>query len=212
MGAPGSGKGTQAGFVAKEVGIPKISTGDMLRENVAANTPLGQEAKEIMEAGGLVSDDIIINMLTERVKQDDCERGFVLDGVPRTVRQAEMMEANGLQVDEVLVIETDDDAIIKRMAGRRVCPEDGATYHVETKKPKNDGKCDICGADLITRTDDSPETVQSRLKNYHEQTEPIAEFYQGKTGVTKIDGTQSIEDVHTHVIGALELVLLRMYA
>ena len=196
-GAPGSGKGSQTPIVEKYFGIPTISTGNMLRAEVAAGSELGNKAKAIMEAGGLVSDDIIIDMLTERIKQDDCKNGFILDGVPRTLPQAQMMQDKGIKIDAVLNIDVADSEIKRRLAGRRVCLKCGATYHIDDKKPLTEGVCDSCGDEIVVRKDDSMEVVESRLKTYHEQTEPLLDFYKDKAKVETAvnDGTLLVPEM-----------------
>src|SRR5512141_1483177 len=184
LGAPGAGKGTQASFICKQFGIPQISTGDMLRAAVKAGTPLGVAAKKVMDAGGLVSDDIIINLVKERIKDADCANGFLFDGFPRTIPQAQAMRDAGVPIDYVVEIEVLDSEIIKRMSGRRVHPASGRTYHIVFNPPKVEGKDDITGEDLVQRPDDTEETVIKRLNVYHEQTQPLVEYYSawGKTG------------------------------
>ena len=173
LGAPGAGKGTQAAFIREQYGIPQISTGDMLRAAVAAGTPLGLEAKKIMESGGLVSDELIINLVKDRLKQPDCEKGYLFDGFPRTIGQAEAMKEAGIAIDYVVEIDVPDETIVARMSGRRVHPGSGRTYHVEFYPPKTEGKDDLTGEDLIIRDDDKEETVKKRLAVYHDQTEVL---------------------------------------
>ncbi len=185
LGAPGAGKGTQANYIHEKFGIPQISTGDMLRAAVKAGTALGLAAKKIMDAGGLVSDDIIINLVKERIKEKDCEKGFLLDGFPRTIPQAEAMKQAGVHIDYVVEIDVDDSEIIQRMSGRRVHPASGRTYHVVFNPPKAAGKDDITGEDLVQRPDDAAETVRKRLDVYHSQTKPLVGYY---TGRAKSDG------------------------
>ena len=177
LGAPGAGKGTQAQFIKEKYNIPQISTGDMLRAAVKAGTPLGLQAKEVMDAGKLVSDDIIIGLVKERVAEADCVNGYLLDGFPRTIPQADAMKENGIDVDYVVEIDVDDQEIIKRMSGRRVHPGSGRTYHVVFNPPKVEGKDDETGEDLIQRPDDSEETVKDRLSVYHSQTKPLVDYY-----------------------------------
>lgn len=200
LGAPGAGKGTQAQFLMKTFGIPQISTGDMLRAAIKAGTELGQQAKAVMDAGKLVSDDIMIGLVKERIAQPDCQNGFLLDGFPRTIPQADAMQEAGIDVDVVLEFAVPDDVIVARMGGRRVHPESGRVYHVEHNPPKQAGKDDITGEDLIVRDDDKEETVRKRLAIYHEQTEPLVAYYrtlaeQGKTAFHKIDGTRDVETI-----------------
>jgi adenylate kinase len=209
LGAPGAGKGTQAQFITREFGIPQISTGDMLRAAIKAGTPLGLEAKKIMDAGGLVRDDIIIGMVKERIAQPDCAHGFLFDGFPRTLAQAEAMVAAGVDLDAVVEIDVPDAAIVERMSGRRVHLPSGRTYHVKYNPPKVAGKDDETGEDLVQRDDDKEDTVKKRLAVYHEQTEVLVDFYSKLTGehaprYIKVDGTQPVETVKENVITALQ--------
>lgn len=209
LGAPGAGKGTQAQFITREFGIPQISTGDMLRAAIKVGTPLGLEAKKIMDAGGLVRDDIIIGMVKERIAQPDCANGFLFDGFPRTLAQAEAMVAAGVDLDAVVEIDVPDAAIVERMSGRRVHLPSGRTYHVKYNPPKVAGKDDETGEDLVQRDDDKEETVKKRLAVYHEQTEVLVDFYSKLTGehaprYIKVDGTQPVETVKENVITALQ--------
>ena len=209
LGAPGAGKGTQAQFITREFNIPQISTGDMLRAAIKAGTPLGLEAKKIMDAGGLVRDDIIIGMVKERIAQNDCQNGFLFDGFPRTLAQAEAMVAAGVDLDAVVEIDVPDAAIVERMSGRRVHLPSGRTYHVKYNPPKVAGKDDETGEDLVQRDDDKEETVKKRLAVYHEQTEVLVDFYSKLTGehaprYIKVDGTQPVETVKENVITALQ--------
>jgi adenylate kinase len=207
LGAPGAGKGTQAQFLMKTFGIPQISTGDMLRAAIKAGTELGQQAKAVMDAGKLVSDDIMIGLVKERIAQPDCQNGFLLDGFPRTIPQADAMQEAGIDVDVVLEFAVPDDVIVARMSGRRVHPGSGRVYHVEHNPPQQAGKDDVTGEDLIIRDDDKEETVRKRLAIYHEQTEPLVAYYrtlaeQGKTAFHKIDGTRDVETISKE-LGAL---------
>ncbi|WP_194755298.1 adenylate kinase [Aliidiomarina indica] len=200
LGAPGAGKGTQAQFLMKRFNIPQISTGDMLRAAIKAGTELGKKAKEVMDAGQLVSDDIMIGLVQERVSESDCENGFLLDGFPRTIPQADAMQEAGIDVDVVLEFDVPDDVIVKRMAGRRVHPGSGRVYHVDHNPPKVEGKDDVTGDDLVIREDDKEATVRKRLAIYHEQTKPLVSYYQSlaEQGVVqyhKVDGTRSVEEV-----------------
>ncbi|MFT4924656.1 MAG: adenylate kinase [Phenylobacterium sp.] len=202
LGAPGAGKGTQAQFLMNKFGIPQISTGDMLRAAIKEGTPTGLAAKKVMDAGQLVSDDIIIALVKERIAKDDCEKGFLLDGFPRTIPQADAMKANGVAVDYVLEFDVPDDVIVGRMAGRRVHANSGRVYHVTYNPPKVEGKDDVSGDDLMVREDDKEETVRKRLDIYHEQTQPLVNFYQaeaaaGNTQFARVDGTQAVEAVNT---------------
>ncbi len=200
LGAPGAGKGTQAQFIMEKYGVPQISTGDMLRAAVKAGTPLGLEAKKVMDAGQLVSDELIIGLVKERVAQDDCVKGFLLDGFPRTIPQADAMASSGIDIDHVIEIDVPDEEIVKRMSGRRVHPGSGRVYHVVFNPPKVEGKDDVTGEDLAIRPDDEESTVRKRLGIYHEQTKPLVDFYQtaaagGKCQYHKIDGTQAVSAV-----------------
>ena len=212
LGAPGAGKGTQAQFIREKYGIPQISTGDMLRAAVKAGTPLGIEAKKVMDSGGLVSDDIIIGLVKDRLLQDDCEAGYLFDGFPRTIPQAEAMKSAGVALDYVLEIDVPDGAIIERMSGRRVHVASGRTYHVKYNPPKVAGKDDVTGEDLIQRDDDKEETVRKRLEIYHSQTKPLVEYY-GKWAATgdakapksvKIAGVGSVDDIKQAAFAALK--------
>ena len=177
LGAPGAGKGTQAEILCKELNIPTISTGNILRAAIKEGTPTGLEAERYMKAGKLVPDDVIIGIITERVAADDCVNGYILDGVPRTIAQAEALEKAGIVFDDVISIEISDETIMERMTGRRVCEHCGATYHLVAVPPKTPGVCDKCGGKLIQRHDDEPETVKARLEVYHKETEPLKDFY-----------------------------------
>ena len=203
FGAPGAGKGTQAAILSQRLGIPTISTGNILRVAVKNGTPVGLEAKRYMDAGQLVPDQVIIDIIVERLGEADCRNGFILDGVPRTIPQAEALENAGVKFDCVLDIEVPDSEIMNRMTGRRACTACGATYHVVAAPPKSEGVCDACGAALVQRDDDKPETVQSRLDVYHSQTEPLKEFY-AKRGVLKPVAFQSgIEATTKAIVDAL---------
>ena len=203
LGAPGAGKGTQAEYVCKEFGIPSISTGNILREAIAAKTELGLKAKAFMDGGNLVPDEVVISIIAERLKADDCKGGFLLDGFPRTIPQAEALDRMGIYMDKVVSIEVPDEAIVKRMSGRRACLKCGATYHVENKKPAKEGVCDNCGQELVVRADDKPETVLSRLQTYHEQTEPLKDFYESKGCLVKVDGTGSVQEITQLIMAQL---------
>ncbi|MFZ2451944.1 MAG: adenylate kinase [Methylovulum miyakonense] len=206
LGSPGSGKGTQAQFITEKYGIPQISTGDMLRAAVRAGTPLGVEAKKVMDAGGLVSDDIILGLIKERIAQDDCKNGFLLDGFPRTIAQAEGLDAMGVTIDTVVEIVVEDEEIVKRMAGRWVHLASGRSYHVQFNPPKTDGVDDVTGETLIQRDDDKEETVRKRLNVYHEQTKPLVNYYAapGK-GVkfSSITGVGSVDAISQKVFAIL---------
>lgn len=211
LGGPGAGKGTQANYIKEHFGIPQISTGDMLRSAVKAGTELGLMAKEIMDSGGLVSDDIIINLVKERIAEPDCSRGFLFDGFPRTIPQADAMKAAGVDIDCVVEIDVADDEIIRRMSGRRIHPESGRTYHVEFNPPKVDGKDDVTGEPLIQRDDDKEETVRKRLAVYHEQTEPLIDYYSKWAGsgevnapqYIKIAGVGTVEAIRGQILSAI---------
>jgi adenylate kinase len=192
LGAPGAGKGTLAGIASKELDIPTISTGAIIREAIKNKTPLGLKAEEAMRGGALVSDDVVIGIIQERLAKDDCKRGFILDGFPRTVPQAEALEKMGILMDRIISIEAPDELIIGRLAGRRVCPACGATYHTVNQPSKDNKTCDICGVPLALRRDDEPETIRNRLAVYHEQTEPLKDFYKKHKGFIEIDGTKDI--------------------
>jgi len=211
LGAPGAGKGTQAAFLCRQFGIPQISTGDMLRAAVKAGTELGLAAKRVMDSGALVSDDIIIGLVKERIAQPDCARGFLFDGFPRTIPQAEAMKAAGVKIDFVLEIDVPDSAIIERMSGRLFHIASGRSYHVKFNPPKTPGKDDVTGEDLIQRDDDKEETVRKRLQVYQSQTRPLVDYYAawGATGdaaaprYRKIDGTGSVDAITARALGAL---------
>ena len=204
LGAPGAGKGTQAELLVKKLSIPAISTGNMLREAIANGTALGKKAKEYMDEGNLVPDDLILGIVAERVSRPDCARGFILDGVPRTLAQAEALEDRGVKIDHVISIEVDDSEIERRMTGRRVCAKCGASYHVSANPPKTEGVCDACGGELTIRKDDAPETVRKRLQVYHSTTEVLKDFY-GKLGrLCIVNGSQSIEDANRDILKAIE--------
>lgn len=211
LGAPGAGKGTQANYIKEKYGIPQISTGDMLRAAVKAGTPLGIEAKKVMDAGGLVSDDIIIGLVKERLKQDDCAQGYLFDGFPRTTPQADAMKDAGVTIDYVLEIDVPDSAIVERMSGRRVHAASGRTYHVKFNPPKVEGKDDETGEDLVQRDDDKEETVKKRLNVYHDQTEVLVAYYSdwaksGQPGAPKyrkIAGVGAVDAIRDAAFAAL---------
>jgi len=207
LGAPGVGKGTQGELIAKEYGIPQISTGDILRKEVKEGTLLGKEAKKYMDSGALVPDNVIIGMMENRIKKDDCKNGFILDGFPRTVAQAEafdvMLEKNGLELDKVLLIDVPKDEIIDRLTGRRVCSKCGAVYHIKNNPPKIDGVCDKCGGELIQRSDDTKEVVENRLNVYEKSTMPLIEYYEKTKKLVKIDGVGNINEIFSKVKAVL---------
>ena len=204
LGAPGAGKGTQAEVISETLGIPQISTGNMLREAVKNGTEYGLKAKAVMEAGGLVSDDIVIGILKERIAQDDCKEGFILDGFPRTVPQAEALDAMGVQIDKVIEIDVADDTIQKRLSGRRVCLDCGATYHADFKPSKVEGVCDVCGKPLVIRKDDEPATVKSRLETYHKTTQPLKGYYEKQGKLTSVKGRETVEETTAAVMAVLK--------
>ena len=203
MGAPGAGKGTQSSKISAKYNIPAVSTGDMLRAAVKAGTKLGLSAKEYMDAGKLVPDEVVVGIIKDHLSTEACANGFILDGFPRTIPQAEALEKMGVKIDVVLSIEVPDDKIIARMSGRRVCAC-GASYHVEYIKPQVDGVCDKCGAQLYIRDDDREETVANRLKTYHAQTEPLKDFYAERGNLICVEGQEEVADTTALVLGALE--------
>ena len=203
LGAPGAGKGTQAEILVKKLSIPAISTGNMLREAIANGTELGKRAKQHMDAGSLVPDELILGIVADRVAQPDCSNGFILDGMPRTLAQAEALENMGVKIDHVVSIEVDDAVIEGRMTGRRVCPKCGASYHIVANPPKMEGICNACGSELTIRKDDAPETVRKRLEVYHATTEVLKEFY-GKLGrLCIVEGNQPIEKANEEILKAI---------
>ena len=204
LGAPGAGKGTQAEILVEKLGIPAISTGNMLREAIANGTPVGLQAKHYMDNGLLVPDEVILGIVAERVAQPDCAKGFILDGVPRTLAQAEALEAKGVRIDHVVSIEIDDSVIEGRMTGRRVCSKCGASYHIVANPPKTEGVCDSCGSELIVRKDDAPETVRRRLDVYHAETEVLKDFYQKLGKLRLVEGNQPIEDANCDILKAIK--------
>jgi adenylate kinase len=203
LGAPGAGKGTQAEILSKKLGIPSISTGNILRAAVKNGTPVGLQAKAYMDKGELVPDTVIIGIVKERIAEDDCKNGFILDGVPRTINQAEALENVGVDIDTALSIEVDDETIEKRMTGRRTCSVCSATYHVTANPPKVEGVCDACGGALTIRKDDQPETVKNRLKVYHVETEPLKEFYAKRGKLKAVDSQSTIEATTAVIYDAL---------
>ena len=203
LGAPGAGKGTQAEMLVQKLSIPAISTGNMLREAIANGTALGKEVKQYMDGGLLVPDDLILSIVAERVKQPDCTNGFILDGVPRTLAQAEALDAKGVRVDHVVSIEIDDAVIEGRMTGRRVCAKCSASYHITANPPATEGTCDQCGGELVIRKDDAPETVRKRLQVYHESTEVLKDYYAKAGKLRIIEGNQSIEGANRDILVAI---------
>lgn len=207
LGAPGAGKGTQAKRIADKYGVPHISTGDIFRANMKNGTELGMEAKKYMDAGKLVPDELTVKILLDRVAQDDCKNGYVLDGFPRTIPQAEVLDKAladlGDHVDYAIDVDVPDENIVRRMSGRRACTGCGATYHIEHVPPKAEGICDRCGETLVLRDDDKPETVQNRLKVYHDQTQPLITYYTNKGILRTVDGTRDMNDVFAAITGIL---------
>ncbi|SHE46957.1 adenylate kinase [Clostridium fallax] len=199
LGPPGAGKGTQAKSISNRYSIPHISTGDIFRKNISENTPLGIEAKKYIDNGQLVPDEVTINMVKDRLQQEDCKNGYLLDGFPRTVHQAEALQSflteRNENLDTALLIEVPKDFILERMTGRRVCPSCGASYHIKFNPPQVDGKCDLCGSDVIQRKDDTEVTVKERLEVYEKQTQPLIDFYKKKELLSIVDGTQAINEV-----------------
>lgn len=203
LGAPGAGKGTQGEMISKRLGIPTISTGNMLREAIKNETALGLQVKKYMDEGALVPDELVLDIVAERVAQPDCEKGFIMDGVPRTVPQAESIDAKGVRIDYVISIEVDDEAIVGRMSGRRVCTKCGASYHIVNNPTKVEGVCDSCGGTVATRKDDEPATVLNRLKVYHETTEVLKDYYAKQGKLCTVCGDQPIEDAQADILKAL---------
>ena len=207
LGAPGAGKGTQADKICAKYNIPHISTGDIFRANIKNNTELGQKAKSYMDKGELVPDELVVDLVVDRIKADDCANGYVLDGFPRTIPQAEALDAAlaaiNDKVDYAINVEVPDENIINRMSGRRACVACGATYHIVHIPTKVEGVCDKCGAELILRDDDKPETVKNRLNVYHEQTQPLIDYYTAKNVLHKVDGTKAMEDVFSSIVSIL---------
>ena len=202
LGAPGAGKGTQAARISAALSIPTVSTGEIIRAAVRNETPLGLQFKNYTEKGLLVPDELVVSLMRERLAGEDCRNGFILDGFPRTIRQAEFLDSAGIPIDRVINIEVPDENIVRRMSGRRFCPSCQATFHTEYQKPKTEGKCDKCGAALSIRADDLPETVLERLRVYHDQTEPLIGYYKEK--LFTVDGTESIEAITQTILGGLQ--------
>ena len=208
LGAPGAGKGTQAKLIAEKYNIPHISTGDIFRANIKEGTELGKEAKQYMDKGQLVPDELTVRILLDRVAKDDCKNGYVLDGFPRTIPQAEVLDTEvaklGDKIDFAIDVDVPDENIIKRMSGRRSCPGCGRTYHIVHIPPKKEGICDDCGKELVLRDDDKPETVKSRLDVYHKQTQPLIDYYSKQNILRTVDGTQDMETVFSDIVKLLE--------
>lgn len=204
LGAPGAGKGTQAEVICNRYNIPAISTGNIIREALKTGTEMGLKAKSYMESGSLVPDEIVIGIIKERIVKDDCKDGFILDGFPRTIPQAEALDNMGIIIDKVIDIEVPDEKIVKRMSGRRVCEKCGASYHLEYKQPKAEGICDACSGTLIQRKDDHPDTVKARLDVYHSETEPLKGYYEKQGKLKVVEGQEEIEDTTRLLIEALE--------
>ena len=204
FGPPGAGKGTQADILMKKYNVPAISTGEILRDAVKKGTPVGLEAKAFIEAGKLVPDDIIIGIIADRLSAKDCGQGYILDGVPRTIAQAQALEQRGIAIDAVISIEITDEEIIGRISGRRACPECGATYHITSNPPDKEGVCGVCGAALVTRKDDEQETVRARIMTYHEETAPLKSYYESSGRLKKVDGSPGIDEIADAISKALQ--------
>ena len=204
LGAPGAGKGTQAEVICKHLSIPQISTGNIIREALKSGTAMGLKAKEFIEAGKLVPDDVVIGIIQDRLAQPDCQHGFILDGFPRTIPQAEALDRMGVVIDRVIDIEVDDDVIAQRVSGRRVCQGCGASYHVDYKQPAQEGVCDRCGDTLVQRKDDHPDTVKERLQVYHEQTEPLKHYYSQQGKLYVVEGQEEVADTTRLTLAAVE--------
>lgn len=207
LGAPGAGKGTQAKKIAEKYNIPHISTGDIFRANIKNGTELGVKAKSYMDQGLLVPDELVVDLVADRIQQDDAKAGYVLDGFPRTIPQAESLDAAlakmGQKIDYAVDVEVPDENIVNRMSGRRACLKCGATYHLQYAKPKAEGVCDVCGEQLILRDDDKPETVQKRLGVYHQQTQPLIDYYENQNVLKEVDGTKDMEEVFADIVSIL---------
>ena len=203
LGAPGAGKGTQAELLTKQLSIPAISTGNMLREAISNGSELGQKIKKVMDEGSLVPDEVILDLIAQRVAQSDCANGFILDGVHRTLAQAEAIDCKGVRIDHVVSLEVEDAAIQERMSGRRVCPKCGASFHILNNPPKTEGVCDLCGECLTIRKDDAPETVQHRLDVYHAATEVLKDYYAGQGKLRTVYGNQPIDGTHRDILKAI---------
>ncbi len=204
LGAPGAGKGTQAEIVSEHLNIPTISTGNIIREALKSGTEMGLKAKEYMDSGKLVPDEVVIGIIQDRLAKDDCANGFILDGFPRTIPQAEALDRMGINIDRVVDIEVADDVIARRVSGRRVCPACGASYHVDYKKPAVEGVCDKCGDTLVQRKDDHPDTVKERLQVYHDQTEPLKDYYAAAGKLVIVEGQEEVADTTKLTLAAVE--------
>ena len=204
MGAPGAGKGTQSEKISEKWGIPAISTGDMLRAAIKAGTDLGKTAKSFMDEGKLVPDEVVIGIVKERLAEDDCKKGFILDGFPRTIPQAEALDEMGVDIEYVINIDISDERIVNRMSGRRVCESCGRPYHLVNLKPKKDGVCDDCGGTLVQRKDDHPDTVLARLDVYHKETEPLVDYYKKQGKLVNVEGQDNVEDTTALILKAIE--------
>lgn len=204
LGAPGAGKGTQAEKICEKLSIPAISTGNIIREALKNGTEMGLKAKSFIDAGQLVPDEVVIGIIKDRLAKNDCANGFILDGFPRTIPQAEALDEMGVEIDKVIDIEVPDEKITERMSGRRVCKECGASYHLVYKKPEKEGVCNLCSGELVQRKDDHPDTVLDRLKVYHEQTEPLKDFYAKKGKLRIVEGQEKVEDTTAATFHALE--------
>lgn len=205
LGAPGAGKGTQAENICEKLSIPAISTGNIIREAIKNGTKVGLEAKRYIDSGDLVPDEVVIGIIKERLEQDDCKNGFILDGFPRTIPQAEALDAMNVRIDTVLEIDVADEKVVSRLSGRRICEKCGASYHIEYKKPKVENVCDLCGANLVMRKDDNPETIKERLKVYHSQTEPLKDYYANCGKLKVVKGQEEVADTTALVYKALEI-------
>ena len=203
LGAPGAGKGTQADLLVKKLSIPAISTGNMLREAMNLGTPLGEQVRQIMDSGMLVPDETVLDLVSRRIAREDCKNGYILDGVPRTLAQAEALDAAGIGIDYVVSIEIDDSVIEDRMTGRRVCPNCGGSYHVVNNRPKTEGICDNCGTQLVIRKDDAPDTVRERLQVYHSRTEVLKDYYAKQGKLRTVQGNQSMADTNREILEAI---------
>ena len=204
LGAPGAGKGTQAEIVSEKLAIPTVSTGNIIRAALKNGTPMGLKAKELIESGKLVPDEVVIGIIKDRLAEEDCANGFILDGFPRTIPQAEALDTMGIVIDKVIDSEVADEKIATRMGGRRVCKACGNSYHLEYKKPQNDGVCDACGGELIQRKDDAPETVLERLKIYHQETEPLKDYYEKQGKLFIVEGQEEVSDTTALTLKAVE--------